>query len=326
MGDAVRIRDYHDRRLRAQAAVPSGKLWQLADGEAAYYQGLDAAAVDDFAAFRTEGIVEIPKTTGLAILDGQETWWDHSAAKAHIKSANDRDFFAGSAVGDYASGDALMKVNLNRRPNYLIDLQREEFLGVIVKTVVGSTTVEVPHYRRFGGATSLFLGTTAEAQKLDLLSQKGFAVASKWIAEWEVNIIDDGAAAALDFNVGVANATHASDADAIAESCFIHTDGNVVDLLAESDDGTTEVPATDTTVNYALGTPFHVVMDGRDPADIQIYIDGVLVLGSTVFTLAAATGPLKLLAHLEKSADATPGDFRIVRGSVRLMQQAGAQR
>jgi hypothetical protein len=40
----------------------------------------------------------------------------------------------------------------------------------------------------------------------------------------------------------------------------------------------------------------------RNPADVQIYIDGVLVLGATVFNVNAATGPLFLLVHVEKTS------------------------
>ena len=86
---------------------------------------------------------------------------------------------------------------------------------------------------------------------------------------------------------------------------FIHVDGNVLNILAESDDGTVEVTSIDTTVNYAEGTYFEVWMDLRNPADIQIYIDGVLVLPSSTFRLDAATGPLKALIHVEKASNDT---------------------
>ncbi len=44
------------------------------------------------------------------------------------------------------------------------------------------------------------------------------------------------------------------------------------------------------------------MMDMRDPTDVQIYIDGVLVLGATVFNVNVAVGPWFLLAHVEKTA------------------------
>lgn len=325
MGDAIRVRGKHERRNTAAAAVATGEVHQLADGRAAVYTGLDAAATNDRINLCTEGQFTVTKTASVVITDGQPVYWDHSANSATYAPASDRDFFLGTAVDDAASADTTLVVNLNVWPQYKIDIMRgrteDETLSVIVKTVVGSTTVEVPHLEMRPGAAVMILGGTAEAQKVDILSQQGWAVGSNWIVEGGFNIVDDGGATAIDFNVGVANATHASDADSIAESCFLHLDGNTLDLFAESDDGTTEVAATDTTTNIVLGTPVHFVIDGRDPADIQIYVNGVLQLTSTVFVLTAATGPLKLLAHLEKSSDDTTADYRINYLRVRTMEQ-----
>ena len=107
---------------------------------------------------------------------------------------------------------------------------------------------------------------------------------------------------------------------------FVHIDGGSLNLYAESDDGTTEVNATDTTVDFTAGSAvsnrFEVWIDARNPADVQIYIDGVLVLGSTVFTLAAATGPLGLLVLLEKvTGTATAGPVYIDRACLRTAEQ-----
>ena len=300
------------------AAITGGQVVQLPCGRAAVCQRDIAAGVKGAA--RVRGIFTVAKTADINLLDGQKVYWDHSANTATYAPASDRDFLIGCAVGDSLAAATTVNVNLNVLPHYKIDLHRDEFLCVPVKTVVGSTTVEVPHLQQYGGATRMLFGATAEAQKLDLLSGQGFALASNWIAEGAFNVLNDGDAAAIDFNIGVANGTHDSDADAITESVFLHLDGNALDLLAESDDGTTEVNATDTTVNIALGTPVRFVIDGRDPSDIQIYVNGVLVLGSTVFTLAAATGPLKLLAHLEKSSDDTVADYRILDLCVRTME------
>jgi len=305
MADAQTVRERHDIRKTAQAAISTGEIQAMSDGRAAVYTGLNAAASGDSTNWNTSGQFVVSKTSGIVILDGGPVYWDHSANAAHFKKVNDEDFFLGSAVGDAASTDTTMTVNLNVEPRYLIDVARDPIDSVIVKTA------GTPQLRRLGGAQSLEFSATAEAQKVDILSKDAFAVAANAIVEFAVEVVDDGDAAALDFNIGVANATHATDCDSIAESCFIHTDGNVVNILAESDDGTTEVAATDTTKDYTLGTRFECWMDLRDESDVQIYIDGVLVLGSTTFDLSAATGPLKLLAHLEKSSDDTPGEFHV---------------
>jgi len=310
VADATMIRGRHEFRDTATATIAAGEIQQMNNGLAGVRTGLDSIASGAGVGFVTEGVFAVPKTASVYVTDGQPVYWDHSANSATYAPASDRDFFLGSAVGDAAAAATTMNVNLNVKPEYNISLQRDEFLTVIVKTVVGSTTVEVPHLRQFGGTTAMIFGATAEAQKLDLLSQQGFALASNWIVEGCFNVIDDGDASAIDFNIGVANATHATDADAITESVFLHLDGNALDLFTESDDGTTEVAAEDTTVNIALGTPVHFVIDGRNPAGVLIYINGV-ARGTGPYVLSAATGPLKLLAHLEKTSDDTTADYRI---------------
>jgi hypothetical protein len=261
----------------------------------------------------------LQRAASLVTLDGQRIYWDYSANKAHYKTANDRDFYVGLAHGDTASSDTTIDVYLNGQPQFLIDANNSPMATVIVKTVVGSTTVEVPDIKRRGSSHYMLFGATAEAQKVDLLSEQAWAVTAPWIAEAIINIIDDGDATAIDFNIGVANGTHASDADSITESVFFHLDGNTLDLFAESDDGTTEVAATDTTVNIALGTPVHLMIDGRDQTDIKMYVNGARVLSGSTFVLTDAAGPLKLLAHLEKSSDDTVADYRVSELNVRIM-------
>ncbi len=325
MSDAIYKNDRRENWLRVAAAGSYGEVRQLADGRAGVAVGQGTFAANDLVKFDDEGKHTLTKATSLVFTDGAPVYWDHSVNAVVLYPASDRDFFVGVCVDDAASADTTCVVDLNVKPHYKIEMGRNQeadiFDTVVVKTVVGSTTVEVPHLELWPGAARMVFGATAEAQKVDILSKQGFAVGSNWIVEGCFTVVDDGDAAAIDFNVGVANATHATDADAITESCFLHTDANVVNILAESDDGTTEVAATDTTIDYTLGTPVHFVIDGRNPADIQIYINGVLMLGSTVFVLTAATGPLKLLAHMEKTSDDETADYRINYLRVRTMEQ-----
>lgn len=303
------------------AAVTAGDCVHLPDGRASFAPTAIAAGVKG--AVQVLGVVQVTKAANLVWVDGCEIYWDASANAAILYPASDEDYLLGVAYGDATAAATTGYVNLNVKPVYKIDLNRggiaDIFDTVIVKTVVGSTTVEVPHVRRMGGTHAFIFGATAEAQKLDLLSKQGFSVGSDWIVEGSFTVVDDGDAAAIDFNIGVANGTHASDATSITERCLLHTDANTVDILAWSTDGTTTVALTDTTVNYTLGTPVHFVIDGRDPEDIQVYLDGVLVLGSSVFKLNAAAGPLKLLAHMEKTADDETADYRINYLRVRTM-------
>ncbi len=307
----------------AVAAVTGGQVVQLADGRAGVIPtDLDAAALGSASA---EGIYTVTKAASQVWIDGAPIYWDHSANAATCippLTTGDKDFYLGVAVGDVASATTTGKVNLNVAGRYIYDVHRDGGDTAIVKTVVGSTTVEVPNVISRGGSIDAYFGTTAEAQKVDILSKRSFPVNSNWILEAVVEVVTNADADVADLSVGVANGTHASDADSITESCFFHFDmGADLNLDAESDDGTTEVAATDTTIDWAVGTPIHLVIDGRDETDIQMYVNGVLVLGSTVFTLAAATGPLKALFHLEKSSNDSPGTVQLDMLRVRIANE-----
>ena len=154
-----------------------------------------------------------------------------------------------------------------------------------------------------------------------LFRSQAFAKGAKAIVEGIVNVVSDGAGSAVDVSIGVANGTHATDADSITESLFVHLDANNTNINLESDDGTTEVAATDSTIDYTEGTPFEVWFDLRDLTDIQIYIDGVLALGATVFKLDAATGPLKLLVHVEKTTGTDTYELDVDFLAARIAQQ-----
>lgn len=303
----------------AVAAVTGGQVVQLRDGRAGVIP--DDVAAAELGAASTAGIYTVAKTIDLVWVDGMEIWWDHSANAAILRPAADKDFYLGAASGDQTAASTTGRVALNVKPTYLIDLQDDGFTTVIVKTVVGSTSVEVPDVKARGGTMAMNHGATSEAQKVDLLSSRSWATGAKWIVDGIVNVITNPATASSDFSIGVANATHASDADTITESCFLHLDGGSLVINAESDDGATEVAATSTTISLVAGTPFHFLMDGRNVADIQIYINGVLVLGSTVFVLTAATGPLKLLAHFEKAAQTDVGVINIDKLRVRIANE-----
>lgn len=303
--------------LVAAAAYTAGQVVQLNDGRAA----VPASAVASGATggFTCEGVFRLAKTASVVVLDGAPMWWDHSANTATPVPplvAADRDFYVGVAVGDQAAAATTVDVALNVKPCYLID-----------KNVDGGDTAVVltagtPYIYDRGGSTEAGFSATAEAQKLDWLSKKSFVLGSNWIVEGVIEVVTNADADVADLNVGVANATHATSADSITESAFIHLDmGGSLNILAESDDGTTEVAATDTTVDWVVGTPFHFAIDGRDPSDLQIYVNGVLVLGATTFDISAATGPLKLLFHLEKTANDSPGVVHLDQLTVRLAEQ-----
>ena len=132
----------------------------------------------------------------------------------------------------------------------------------------------------------------------------------------QVAVYDKGDDAALDINWGLANETHATDFDSVGEFVGFHVDGNATTLSAESDDGTTEVAATDTTLEAADDTFNEYWIDARNPADVKLYVDGVRVLSDSTFVLTDATGPVFPIVHLEKTSNDTPADVRVK--SIRL--------
>jgi predicted RecA/RadA family phage recombinase len=300
----------------AIAAVTGGQVVQLADGRAGVIPTDLAAA--ELGAASTEGIYTVTKTTSQVWIDGAPLWWDHSANAATCVPplvAGDKDFFLGTAYGDVAAATATGKVQLNVSPVYVYDVQRDGGDTAVVLTA-GS-----PYIYSRGGSIEAGFSTTAEAQKLDILSKRSFPLASNPILEAVVDVVTTADADVADLSIGFANATHASDADSITESAFFHFDlGADLNIDAESDDGTTEVAATDTTVDFVVGTPVFLCIDGRDPTNLKYYINGAEVLSATanLGDIQLATGPLKALFHLEKSSNDSPGVVQLDMMRVRL--------
>lgn len=303
MADARFVRFWDEQLVTTQAAVGSGEIWQHADGRAVVYEDINAAGSGDRVVFKASGHHTITKTAGVVILDGGRVYWDHSANAATFRKVNDRDFYIGRAVGDAASADVTVVVNLNVDPPYDLDVARDPHLTAIVGTQV---LTGLSLWRR-GGAHDFNITATNEAQKLDILSKDGFAAgAANAIVEFAFNVVSGGAGTVVDVSLGIASATHATDADSIAQHLFLHLDANNVNINLQSKDGTTTVTVQDTTIDYTAGntvaTRVEVWFDCRNPADVQCYVNGVLVLASVVFDVSAAASTWFLLAHIEKTA------------------------
>jgi predicted RecA/RadA family phage recombinase len=304
------------------AAVSGGTVVQLPDGRAAVVP-VDLAA-GELGSACVKGIHRIAKTTGMVFLDGGRVFWDYSANAAHYKQVNDRDFYVGRAAGDTASAATEIDVAFNVDPRPRIDLLRDGFLSVATGTQALGGFLPP---QDFGDAKGLSLTATSEAQCVDMLSVDRVALSSNPIAEFVVRIGVNGSTSAVDITFGLANGTSTTDADAIAESVFFHIDGGSTAILAESDDGTTEVAATDTTTTFTAGSAVanrkELWIDGRDPSDMKFYVDGVEVLNGTanLGNIALATGPLGLLVHLEKTTGtATAGPVYVDRAELRIME------
>lgn len=322
MSEARSVRDVGVERLLLESTLDAYQVIQTPSGKAGFYDNASPKASSEYAEVVTKGTATLVKTAGFVGLKGGRAYWDHSANALNYKKVNDRDFYVGRFAEDCTSAATSAAVLLNDDPPYDIDLLRDPCASVLVGTPAAGG---FGYPAALGGCCILELSATSEAQKVDLLSVDGFAKTANAIVEMIFRVLSDGAGSEPDVSLGVANGTHASDADSITESVFIHLDGNNVNINAESDDGTTEVAATDTTIDYtegnAVANRVEVWLDMRDPADVQIYVNGALVLGSTVFNVNAAVGPFFLLAHLEKTSAASTYKLAIDALRARFAEQ-----
>lgn len=302
------------------SAMTGGQVLQMRDGRAGIAPTDRDSGVQS--ALETEGIFTVQKTADIALLDGGKVYWDYSANKAHFKSVNDRDFYLGTAVGDAAAADTTVKVNINREPRYKMDLVRDQYISVLVGT---SALNGYGYPYREGGSLRFNITATSEAQKSDALGVEGFALGANAIVEVGFHMPNGGSASASDFSLGVANASHATDADSITDSAFFHMDGGATLIKAECDDGTNETAATTTAVSFIAGTAITNRVEGwidmRDPASLKFYVEGARVASGTTFSVAASVATWYLLAHVEKTTGTETADMTVDFLRARIAEQ-----
>lgn len=292
------------------AAVEGGEIIQLKDGRVAFAPTAIAAGVQG--AVQVSGIVTVLKVITQTMLVSNQVFWDTSASTCNLLHGGSSDFFLGTVVEDASYTATTVKVNLNEKPAYNLAL-RDGFWAIPIPAITAN-----PQGMMFahGNGVSMVFDTAAEAEKFDALSTVGIATGTPGVLQARVCINLNGDAAAFDFNVGLANETNATNADTITSSLFLHTDGGALTLNIESDNAAAEVAATSTTISAVVGTPFLVTWDLRSWSDIKCYINGLRVgdgtTGSAVtLTLAGVVGPMKLLVHMEKTADDSPGNITV---------------
>lgn len=314
-------RDESDITL--SAAAPIGQVRQLPDSRAAVMRGSVAGVSGTERSFSDTGKYTGEKDTTWAALRGGRAYWDHSANKVNYKKVGDRDFYLGRFAAAAALADDTCTVDLNCKTewDYDLDLLRDGYATAPVGTqALGGF---LPPQRN-GGALHLLLSATNEAQKVDALGVDTFSKNAKAVIEGQFRVINDGASGSQNFSIGVASATHASDADSIPIHLLLHLDGNATAIKVQSKDGTTTVAATDTTKTYTEGAEIgqrkEFWIDFADPADPQIYIDGVNVLPASVFNVSAAASELRLIAHLEKAAGTDVYEIAIDRLVARFQE------
>ncbi|WP_020473379.1 capsid cement protein [Zavarzinella formosa] len=323
MGEANTLRASNDIRQTAQATLTVNEVDQLADGSLGVLKGTSGASVGDQAAYETRGQFTCPKLTGIEFLDGGRAYWSFPDNAISFRRSGNRDFYAGRIVGNAASADTVCVVNVNvSEAGYDVDLRKDAFLSTPTGTPAAGG-FGIP--KHVGGSSSLELTATTEAQCVDLLSVDRFDVVANPILEAIIRVTSNGSGGTVDFNIGLANGTSTTDADAITEHVLIHFDGGSTAIKVQSKDGVTTVAATDTTKTFTAGSGAsnrtEVWIDARQPENVKVYVNAVRVLSATTFRIDNAVGPLGALAHLEKTTGADTGKYVVDRLSVRSAQQ-----
>ncbi|MCG8407557.1 MAG: hypothetical protein MI923_20360, partial [Phycisphaerales bacterium] len=161
------------------------------------------------------------------------------------------------------------------------------------------------------GVVKLAFDDVAELAQAAYVSDKTVDADDKPIFEAWVGVFDQGDDVALDMNVGLASASHATDFDAITAFAAIHLDGNSLRIRPQSDDDATDVAPFDSTIDAVLGTYFFLQIDARNKDDVKFYINGVLVANQNPFVLTNYAGGLAAIAHIEKGNNDTAADVRL---------------
>lgn len=277
------------------AAVAAGEVLQVPDGRVGV--AVDAAIAASMVSCQICGIHKLAKTADEIYVPGQRLYWDASASKVTaVPPITAADFFVGCCAVDAAASDTTAQVAINRDWEGSVD-QRSATFAVLPVLTAGD-----PRVYNVGGGLRFTIDATNEAQKIDALSHKAVSLDSDWIFLAEV-VIDAAAGSATDISIGVADGTHATDFQSVATFCTIHIDGGSANILVESDDGTTDVAPIDSTIDWTAATPFALAIDGRDPADIKLYINGIRETASaTTLAIAVAASGLKACVHIEKTS------------------------
>lgn len=138
-----------------------------------------------------------------------------------------------------------------------------------------------------------------------------FPVAKGITLECDLCVADKGDAAALDIDFGFGTAlTTDSEADvdhaAMVNLAAFHLDGASDNILAQSDDNSTDVAAADTTIDNDSTTDlpkrFKIIV--RPSGAVEFWINGARVLSSTTFAVSAAAN-LAAFINMEKTSDDT---------------------
>lgn len=315
---ATFVRNANDLRPTVSSAVAALAVQKLANGRAAILNNsIQGVAAGDQGRFRDDGQWTVPKTSGIALLNGGPVWWNFTNQLAHYARQNSGDFLLGSAIGDAKTTDSTCVVDLNVEARYVGDIARDPFTSALIGTT--------EQLNRRGGSHDLVIVNTNEAQKIDGLADDGFVIPGGGpgpIVEIQVNVIDGGASSHVLAYAGLANATHATALTSVAQYLLLALASNATAIKFQSADGTNTTVLTDSTKTYTASTRFEIWFDCRNPAAVGIYVNGVPVLTSVVFNIAAAGSAVwKPIFWVAKTASTDTFEMKVDRLRARIMDQ-----
>lgn len=291
------------------AAAAAGDVVQLPSGRAGIV-ATDLAAAEKGAVY-VEGFFKMTKATSVVLLEGQRVFY----SKTNGNVSYTGDFAVGTVVTDAASSATTVIVALNVFQRPVISLRDSTW------SEVESTAAAAP---LIGGGVDLAVTTAGSAQHAWAVSDESVDIAAGPIVEVLATIVNKGDNAVLDIDFGLVNAAGTTDFEAVTDLISFHVDGNSANIYVQSDDGTTDTAAVDTTVDLTEGTYAFFQIDLRNKTAPVFYINGVAVTatGTTLAALASGT-MLKAAICIEKSGtDDTPGEIKVKEFNVRTKPSA----
>jgi hypothetical protein len=176
------------------------------------------------------------------------------------------------------------------------------------------------------GGGQLEFDAVAEIAQASIETPVAFKVSGGITLDVELHLTDIGDNAALDVDWGMAavlNATTRADLDDASTTSIagFHMDGSADAILAQSDNGTTDVAPVDTgvvnVVTAGAYKKFKVIV--RPAGTVEFWVDGVRKLPSTAFAVLA-THVLGGFINMEKTSDNTTAVLKF-----RRFRMAGAR-
>ena len=193
--------------------------------------------------------------------------------------------------------------------------------GIIANSALGLGVLNVDGT---GGGYDLQFDAVAEIAQASIRTPEVFLASKGATLEGTLHLTDIGDAAALDVDWGLATlvgtASVRKDFDTAEDNALFHMDGASANILAQSDNNTTDVAPVDTTIDNVTTAgaykSFKVIV--RPSGTCEFWIDGVRRLAATAFAVRT-TARLGAIINAEKTSDDTTAVVRILK-----MRAAGA--